>query len=155
MPEIETERPGKIRARGFRFLFYVAIALLALPTGLILSRGCLPWNANERLLQTGQYLVTRTLNGTAREMLNQENSLPHVIAVGPSLAEKLDTLRGEFAASQMTYEVHRGDAAFPLGDGGPGYQLYFLANGKGILALRLGYDIFEDKFRIWGYWTPS
>ncbi|HKT34628.1 MAG TPA: hypothetical protein VJR03_07335 [Nitrospira sp.] len=75
-------------------------------------------------------------------MLDQENKLPHVIAVGPSLTGKLESLKEVFAGSQITYEVRYGDAEYPLGGGGPGYQLYFLADGKRVLALRLAYDIF-------------
>ena len=155
MSEIETKRSTKFLRRGFRLLLYLCVVVLALVTGLILSQGFLPLKATERLVQTGQYLVSRSLNGTARYMLDQENKLPHVIAVGPSLAGKLESLKGVFAASQMTYDVHYGDAESPLGRGGSGYQLYFLADGKPVLAIRLGYDIFKDKFRIWGYWTPS
>jgi hypothetical protein len=169
MSEVEVKRSRGFLRRELRVLFYTAIVIIGLLTvlftALVISCGHLPLNAHERLAQAGQYLVSRSLDGTAYEMLKEKNRLPHAVAVGPGLAGKLDSLRAVFATSRVLFEVRRGDAEYPLGHrdgvgyplgrGGCGYQLYFVANGTEVLALRVGYNLFQDKFEIWGYWTPT
>jgi len=126
-------RSGALRLLTIGTVICLGGALVVFPA----SRGLLPLGAHRRLVDAGRYLVSRSLDGTASKMLEEEDRLPHVVAVGAGLVERLESLRHEFSTSQVTFEVRRGDAAYPLGDG------------------RLGYDVFKDRFKIRGYWTPQ
>lgn len=117
---------------------------------VILVAGCGSPAIDQSAKALGEALIDASVSGEALSLANS-TSFPAVVRFGPSLPQKLASMR-PLLSSGCSVEMIPKAAA--IGSFWDTHHLYFVCSNRRVLGIRLRYSSRLEKFHVRGYWTP-